>query len=178
MAAGMHVGAWITCFPADGRVRGLENSNARGRVIDIVVRTRNVGGRSQNPPMKILTATAAGQGARDNDFDWTIEGELVWIGLVCATDRRNPDGGCGCGRSFSGLSSHRATTTAQVRDLPLTRDDVTKALAGYCEAAGYGVVEPVELAEEVDELLRVVSEWDVGTIVERRLDRLQPRCLR
>jgi hypothetical protein len=24
MAAGMHVGAWITCFPADGRVRGLE----------------------------------------------------------------------------------------------------------------------------------------------------------
>ena len=28
-------------------------------------------------PMKVLTATSETQGARDNDFEWTIEGELV-----------------------------------------------------------------------------------------------------
>jgi hypothetical protein len=50
--------------------------------------------------MRILTATAIGQGIRDNNFDWTIEGELVSVGLVCARDRKDPDGGCGCGRAF------------------------------------------------------------------------------
>jgi hypothetical protein len=37
--------------------------------------------------MKLLTATATGQGIRDNDFDWTVEGELVWLGFVCDNDR-------------------------------------------------------------------------------------------
>jgi hypothetical protein len=127
------------------------------------------------PAMKVLTATAASQGTRDNDFDWTDEGELVWIATVCAADRSDPDGGCGCGRSFSGLSSHRATTTAQVRDLALSRVDVMRALAGYYESAGYGVFAPSELEQEVDDMLRVVSAWDAGTVFERRLDRLQPR---
>ena len=125
--------------------------------------------------MKVLTATGVSQGSRDGDFDWTVEGELVWIGMVCARDRQDPDGGCGCGRAFSGLSSHRATTTAQVRDLALSRGDVITALGGYYESAGYGAVEPAELDQEVDEMLRVVSAWDVGTVIERRLERLRPR---
>jgi hypothetical protein len=125
--------------------------------------------------MKILTATSQTQGARDNDFDWTIEGELVWIGLVCATDKKDPDGGCGCGRAFAGLNSQLATTTAMVSDLPLTRDDVAEALAGYYELAGYGTFTIRELAEEVDEMLQRVAEWDTGVVVERRLDRISPR---
>ena len=125
--------------------------------------------------MKVLTATGTGQGARSSDFDWTIEGELVWIGLVCESDRRNPDGGCGCGRAFSGLSSHRAGTTAIVRDLPLTRQDVVTALAGYLEASGWGVPSRQELDEEVEELLSIADHWKVGTVVERRLDELAPR---
>jgi len=93
--------------------------------------------------MKILTATATSQGLRQNDFDYAIEGELVGIGLICATDERDPDGDCGCGRGFFGLSSHRATTTAQIRDLPMTRDDVIKAFAAYYESAGYGTMPPI-----------------------------------
>jgi hypothetical protein len=125
--------------------------------------------------MKVLTATAAGQGKRTNDFDHTIEGELVWIGDVCATDRRNPDGGCGCGRSFSGLSSHRATTTAMVRNLPMSRDDFVTALNGYFESAGYGVVPRHELKIEVDWVLRFAANLAEGTIIERRLDMLGTR---
>jgi hypothetical protein len=125
--------------------------------------------------MKILTASRTGQGTRANDYDWTIEGELVWIGFVCARDRADPDGGCGCGRGFSGLSSQRAGTTALVRNLPLTRDDVVAALAGYLEAAGYGLYSPAELRPSVDELLDLADEWPVGTFVERRLDVVQPR---
>ncbi len=125
--------------------------------------------------MKLLTATAAGQGGRDNDFNWTIEGELVWLGVVCATDEADPDGGCGCGRAFSGLNSHRATTTAQVRDLPLSQDEVIKALAAYLEAAGYGSVPASLLTAEVTEMLDIAASWDVGMIIERRLDVLRPR---
>ena len=122
--------------------------------------------------MLILTATTTGQGDQDNDFTWATEGELVWLGLVCARDQRDPDGGCGCGRSFSGLSSHRATTTAMLRDLPLNRDDVVQALVGYLEAAGYGTFTAASLEGEVDELLEPLQLLSAGDIVRRRLDEL------
>jgi hypothetical protein len=129
--------------------------------------------------MKVLTATTATQGARDNDFDWAIEGELVWVGIVCAKDQRDPDrGGCGCGRSFAGMSSHRATTTARVSDLDLTRDDIVTAYAGYLESAGYGRFAAIELADEVDAMLDACARWPTGEIIERRLDVLRPRQLR
>ena len=125
--------------------------------------------------MNVLTATSSGQGGRENDFSWTVEGELVCLGLVCAKDQRDPDGGCGCGRAFSGMSSHRPTTTAMVRDLPLSRDDVCRALAGYVESAGYGTFALAELGDEVEELKRLAANIPVGTVVGRRLDHLEVR---
>jgi hypothetical protein len=129
----------------------------------------------QDAVMKMLTATKIGQGIRANDYSHTTEGELVLVGLVCATDRKNPDGGCGCGRGFSGLSSHRATTTAQVRDLPMSREDVILAFVGYYKSAGYGIVPRNEVEPEVDELLQFAGKHDTGTIIERRLDLVRPR---
>ena len=127
--------------------------------------------------MKVLTATRETQGARDNDFDFSIEGELVWIGWVCARDRRDPDGGCGCGRAFSGLSSHRATTTAVVRDLDLSRQDLSTAYRGYLESAGYGSFSDAEIADEVDEVLAICAGWQVGEVIERQLEVLQSRTI-
>ena len=126
--------------------------------------------------MKLLTATSLGQGLRDNDFDWTVEGELVWVGFVCDDDALDPDGGCGCGRGFSGLSSIRATTTALVRDLPMSRDDVAAALAGYWELSGWAAAfTSIELQQEVDDLLIAGCHWETGSIVERRLSQLRSR---
>lgn len=125
--------------------------------------------------MKVLTATSAGQGRRPNDFSFTIEGELVWLGIVCATDRRDPDGGCGCGRAFSGLNSHLATTTARVRDLRMTRNDLIDALGSYYESAGYGAVARRDLKAEVAGMLELVSGFPEDAIVERRLDHLRSR---
>ncbi len=125
--------------------------------------------------MKVLTATSTGQGKRPNDFSYTIEGELVWLGLVCASDRRDPDGGCGCGRAFSGLNSHLATTTARVRDLRMTRDDLIDALGSYYESAGYGAVPRRDLKAEVAGMLELVSGFPEDAIVERRLDHLRSR---
>ncbi len=123
--------------------------------------------------MKLLTATNAGQGLRANDFDWCVEGELVHIGMVCARDRDDPDGGCGCGRSFAGLNSHRATTTAMVRDVPgFTEDDYVMAIRSSLEQQG---CDP-SFAEHEAALLRcLVGDWPVGVIVERRLDEIVVR---
>ena len=81
--------------------------------------------RATVPGMKLLTATRERQGERDGDFCFAVEGELVLLGFVCATDQDDPDGGCGCGRAFSGMSSMRATTTALVRDLDVSYDDLS-----------------------------------------------------
>ncbi|EIV95261.1 hypothetical protein [Frankia sp. QA3] len=122
--------------------------------------------------MKILTATATTQGRRPGDFNYCIEGELVWIGLVCATDRGDPDGGCGCGRAFGGMSSHRATTTAMIRDVATDRRRYTDALRASLEAQRWPTASADRLA---DGLIQLVDDWPVGTVVERRLDAVNVR---
>jgi hypothetical protein len=128
--------------------------------------------------MKLLTATRERQGERDGDFCFAVEGELVLLGFVCATDRADPDGGCGCGRAFSGMSSMRATTTALVRDLDLSVDDVRIAVEAHYVAAGMGpdTIGAAEFAElvsaTVDELVDVAPSLPAGAVVGRRLDHL------
>ena len=133
--------------------------------------------------MKLLTATREHQGERDGDFCHAIEGELVLLGFVCATDADDPDGGCGCGRAFSGMNSLRATTTAVVRDLEVTYDDLRAAVEAHLVAAGVGpdaigTVEFADLLEEtVDDTVHFARFWPVGTVVGRRLDHVHRRKL-
>jgi hypothetical protein len=128
--------------------------------------------------MKLLTATRERQGEQDDDFCFATEGELVLLGFVCAADEANPDGGCGCGRAFSGMSSLRATTTALVRDLDLSIDDVRLAVEGFYTAAGTGpdVIGAAEFAEEVSSTLALMADiarsLPAGAVVGRRLNQL------
>ncbi|PVZ03650.1 DUF7715 family protein [Actinomycetospora cinnamomea] len=119
--------------------------------------------------MKVLVAPAQTQGARRGDFHHAVEGELVRIDPPCAADRRDPDGRCGCGRAFAGLNSARATTTARVADLPLSRADVVEALRSSLAQQGW---DPAEAAQEADDLLRTVADVPVGTVYGRRLSKL------
>jgi hypothetical protein len=135
--------------------------------------------------VKLLTATYTGQGERDGDFCFAIEGELVLVGDVCASDQADPDpdGGCGCGRAFTGLSSHRATTTALVRDLDLTLEDLQLAVEAHLVAAGTGpeVLGDEDFADLVEELVEETAAfarwWPVGTVLGRRLDFVRRRSL-
>jgi hypothetical protein len=65
--------------------------------------------------MKVLTATSQTQGWRENDFCWTVEGELVFFPQI-ECGRGTIDDDCGCRRSMAGLVSHRATTTMKVTE--------------------------------------------------------------
>lgn len=123
--------------------------------------------------MKLLTATNSSQGFRDNDFDWCVEGELVHIGVVCDRDGDDPDGGCGCGRAFAGLNSHRATTTAMVREVPgFTDADYVEAIRSSLEQQG---CDPTFAEHEAALLRCLVRDWPVGAVVERRLNEIVVR---
>lgn len=93
----------------------------------------------------------------------------------CGSDLRDPDGPCGCGRGFSGMNSHRATTTALVVDTPLGEGDVRKALRSSMEAGGWIDPQvPDDLAEAMvdealDDLKDVAGHFPVGSVVRRRL---------
>src|SRR4029078_10624020 len=99
--------------------------------------------------MKVLVATSETQGQRANDFSYCVEGELVTVGLVCAIDRRNPDGGCGCGRAFAGLSSHLATTTAKVKEVDLSEADYVEALRSSLAQQGWPTEDVTQLARQL-----------------------------
>jgi hypothetical protein len=122
--------------------------------------------------MKVLVATSQTQGLRRNDFFYCVEGELVTVGLVCAADESDPDGGCGCGRAFAGLNSHKATTTAMVKEVELSEDDYVEALRSSLEQQGWPTEDVAELARWLAEL---VDTWPTGAIVERRLDDIDIR---
>lgn len=118
--------------------------------------------------MRVLVATSESQGVRADDFDWCLEGELVWVAEPCGRDRRGDPQSCGCGRAFAGMASHRSTTTAVVRDLPqLTRHAYEETLRMSLQDQGW----PGEWAEDlVLDLLRWAHTWDEGTVLERHLD--------
>jgi len=121
-------------------------------------------------PINVLRATKQGQGQRANDFSWTTEGELVRRDFPCDNDRRNPDGGCGCGRSMPGLDSSRGTTTAVVAEAEMTREEYIDAIFATYEREGWtklGVTRK-DAATEADYLLRVAAQLAVGTVVECR----------
>jgi hypothetical protein len=123
--------------------------------------------------MKLLVATAQLQGERSTDFNYCIEGELVWIGLICATDRRDPDGGCGCGRSFAGMNSHRATTTARIADVPIDFPHYAEALRSSLKAQGWPTRDAIPMAGALSDL---AADFPIGAVLERRLDEVRWRA--
>jgi hypothetical protein len=126
--------------------------------------------------MKLLVATERTQGDRDDDYTFCVPGELLWITDVCATDRRDPNGRCGCGRGFGGLTSHRATTTGEVVDLDLTEDEVRLAIRTSLTDQGWlpDVFSDEQRDQIVDEVAAdvraVAGSFPVGAIVRRNLD--------
>jgi hypothetical protein len=130
--------------------------------------------------MKIITATTLTQGQRASDFTWCIDGELVTPPpFICDRDRaEGPDGGCGCGRSFAGLSSHKSTTTALVKDMDgWTLDDLTEAIRGYRQSAGWDQVdEDGDPAEKIAATVaEIAEEYDAGDVIEFRLGEIGRR---
>ena len=63
--------------------------------------------------MKVLVATSQGQGDQHDDFNFTVEGELVSMPFGPC-----PDDHCGCKPSAFGLASSKGTTTVAAVEKP------------------------------------------------------------
>lgn len=128
--------------------------------------------------MKVIVASRRTQGARDNDFSWTLDGELVHLpGLEC--DCGGVDGPCGCRRSLCGVASRKATTTAEVAERELEASDVFVGVAEALVDGGWFDALDGEAFETGVELVGPLLMWasllPVGTVIERRGGRISVR---
>ena len=134
--------------------------------------------------MLILVATSETQGQRKSDFNHCLNGEPVQLGFECDSDKDKIDGGCGCRRSFTGLHTSKATTTAKVIevrdwDIDLYRREFLKTF--YDE--GWGRIWRKDPTPYVHERARKTLELaahfykalGVGAIIEKRGDTVQVR---
>ncbi|WP_442880714.1 DUF7715 family protein [Aeromicrobium sp.] len=131
--------------------------------------------------MKVLTATTLTNGERDNDFDWCTPGELVMFGAICDCDQLDPDNGCGCGRAFAGVHSHRATTTALIEDRAISEADLELAIRTSLEDGGWigpwtSSEDAHSMIDEAIEMIRRTAEcFPLGTVVGTRLGKVFER---
>ena len=132
--------------------------------------------------LKVFVATKLGQGMRGNDFYWCTEGELVYIAMRC--DNGHVDDACGCRRSMSGMDSAKATSTFQLEQREMTREQYIGALrdsmqrSGWIDLAAEGGAEDESwITEQADEMLRLAAGFEPGDIVEVRGDDLRVRKL-
>jgi hypothetical protein len=130
--------------------------------------------------LKVLAATSRTQGRRASDFSYCIPGELVVPADVCKKDRKaGPDGPCGCGRAWIGLSSRLATTTAKVKVIPrFSLGDLRLAVEASLEHSGMLALEDhpehaaAILAKRVADL---AAAFPKGTVLENRMGKIAAR---
>lgn len=118
--------------------------------------------------MRLLTAAA---GSAPGDFAHAVPGELVYLGIVCARDRYGNGQGCGCGRAFIGLASHRGTTLAQVAEFDMGPLQLVQIVRAALLDAGWPTRAARALASE---MVATAAPLDVGSYVRRHLDELRP----
>lgn len=127
--------------------------------------------------MRVLVATDRTNGRLPGDYHYCVDGELVYMQDPCATDMQDPDGGCGCGRGFAGMNSHRATTTAMVVEAEFDRAQVREALRSSLEAGGWfdrrwcsQEMEDAFLDLALRRMTTIAEHFPLGSVVRRRID--------
>lgn len=108
----------------------------------------------------VLVAATADEDPRPGAFSYTLPGELVVVGIVCDADRRGDD--CGCGRSWIGATTRRATTIAKVADLTYDADDYATALISA--GIDIGLTEHAA-AMAAHWIAEIAAGHDVGTLM-------------
>jgi hypothetical protein len=122
--------------------------------------------------MRILTATRRLQGQRRNDFYWLTDGEPVYLGDTCGGARA--DDKCGCARAWTGMTTRKSGTTAEVTETGLTPELYRAVLQASLDAGGWGM-DAADVTAMADELLGIAAHFPVGTVVEHRGRTVQER---
>lgn len=127
--------------------------------------------------MKILVATGLTQGARADDFNFAVEGEIVGRDDAHTSDEERPEAECGCQRSLVGVESGSSTTTFQVIEAGYTAEEfegvIREARREHIESG----TSDENIRAEIALLLEIASRFPAGAVVERRGDVFEQRGL-
>ena len=133
--------------------------------------------------MKLFVATQLTQGQRRNDYanPGIKAGEILTSNLF-ECDGEQVDGRCGCRRAFKGLESNFAITTALVKDIDMSEEELHALVRKNLDEGGWlklGEKDENEswIAEELKIVMVEPSYFEVGTVVERRGKNLRERFL-
>jgi hypothetical protein len=74
-----------------------------------------------------------------------------------------------------GIDSHRATTTVEVCESPITKEELLKAHSKSYKDSGWKVRD-AHVEEMVAELLQIASEYEPGTVLEYRAGKFSIRA--
>lgn len=123
--------------------------------------------------MKLLAATTRTQGHRPGDFNHCIDRELVMAPVtICDAEAEAEDpntGGCGCARSFVGLSSACGTTTAEIRELDTDPHAYTLAISDGLTRQGCPTTHAPAIARDLAEF---AERHPLGLVVRYRVGEL------
>jgi hypothetical protein len=122
--------------------------------------------------MRMLVATSQMQGARAGDLFEAEEGEIV-MPVLCD----GAHAGCSCSRLMVGVRTGRETTTAEVVESDMSRDEFRRELRESEWVQGFtklGVSARV-LDRQADALLELAAQFSPGAIVERDGDDFEER---
>jgi hypothetical protein len=95
----------------------------------------------------------------------------------CDRDAADPDGGCGCGRSFDGVDHHRATTTAKVVETDLDQRAWREIVRLSLTHAGWHTMDDFDAfyISVADDMIELAADLPVGTVLGRRIDQTYTR---
>lgn len=109
--------------------------------------------------MKMLVSTGE---VPYGEFCFVPEGEIVVsYGVVCSDKQTRA--ACGCAKSVSGISTHRATSTAKVAEVEMSGQELFELAAKAGKEAGWGGPH-IWAAMEADR--KAIAELEVGTVVQ------------
>ncbi len=122
--------------------------------------------------MKLLVSTKKSQGHRESDFCFLPEGEIVYEGFKCSSGYA--DDKCGCRRALAGITTHKASTTFVVADLPFTPAKLREIVRRSLKEAGWGAT-PQLVTHQINVMIAWARPFTPGTVVEYRDGVIQTR---
>jgi hypothetical protein len=114
--------------------------------------------------MKVLVS--ADKKLRDDDFCFVPSGEIVYEQAITCSSLEKALNYCGCGRSLSGTTTPKATTTMEVREVDMDDDDLMALAIEVGKVSGWGAR---LVLRGLDRMREEAERFDVGTLVHARV---------
>ncbi|MBS2531953.1 hypothetical protein KGQ20_04135 [Catenulispora sp. NF23] len=128
---------------------------------------------AEAPVLRLLVATSATQGREAYDFCRTLPGEIVYPGPCL---HPQPFGACGCTYSLMGVDSLERTTTFEVAEVPISREELLRVLA-KAESGATDGADAAGVAQLAEEMLALAERFPLAAVLGRTHRRYRRRPL-